>query len=328
MYQGRHSRSARNVRIAVIGAALAALLSTLIALAGCAAPASGPVAAPESISTAPVTDLTIFPFTITDDSYREVTFTVPATRVVSLAPANTEVVYALGVFDRVVGVTTWDDYPAEVAGIAKMGDFTTPNLEAIAAAQPDLILVTGGVQADVLGKLESLGAKVLVIDPTNIAGVYDGIERVSKALGIPAKGVEVVAKMKSDLTYIRAAVSAEPTVSAFIEIGWNPLYTAGPKTLLDDVLTQAGGTNVVTLTGYVGYSVEQLVKDQPSVYLGTLSSITDTATVAARPGYSAIAAVQNGRVFSLNDNLVSRPGPRLIEGVREIAKALHPSVFN
>jgi iron complex transport system substrate-binding protein len=133
--------------------------------------------------------------------------------------------------------------------------------------------------------------------------------------------------MRSDLARIRAAVSAEATKSAFIEIGWNPLFTAGPGTLLDNILTEAGGANVVTEKGYVGYSVEQLVKDQPTVYLGTHSSIGDVATMAQRPGFSALTAVSSGAVVSLDDNLVSRPGPRVVEGVLQIAKALHPDVF-
>jgi iron complex transport system substrate-binding protein len=324
MFKAWHGRAAR---LAGTGLVITAALLAAVALSGCSAPTAAPAPAPEATSTPPVTDLSIFPLTVTDDSYREVTFTVPAARIVSLAPANTEIVYALGLFDRMVGVTTYDDYPAEVANVTKVGDFTTPNLEAIAAAKPDLILVTGGVQADVLGKLQGLGAKVLVIDPKDLDGVLNGIDIVSKVLGVPAKGAEVVAKMRSDLTYIRTAVSAEPTVTAFIEIGWNPLYTAGPGTLLDDLLTAAGGANVVTQKGYVGYSVEQLLKDQPSFYLGTLGSIGDTSTVATRPGYSGLSAVKDGKVFSLDDNLVSRPGPRIIEGVREIAEILHPDVF-
>lgn len=324
MFKAWHGRAIRTVAVGVV---IMAALLVAVALSGCTAPTAAPAPAPEATSTPPVTDLSIFPLTVTDDSYREVTFTVPAARIVSLAPANTEIVYALGLFDRMVGVTTYDDYPAEVANVTKVGDFTTPNLEAIAAPKPDLILVTGGVQADVLAKLQGLGAKVLVIDPKDLDGVLNGIDIVSKALGVPAKGAEVVAKMSSDLTYIRTAVSAEPTVSAFIEIGWNPLYTAGPGTLLDDLLTAAGGANVVTQKGYVGYSVEQLLKDQPSFYLGTLGSIGDTSTVATRPGYSGLSAVKDGKVFSLDDNLVSRPGLRIIEGVREIAEILHPDVF-
>ena len=324
----KEERKVRMKRVARFGAAFACAALALTVLAGCTAPAaSTPAGTAAATSTAPVTDLSIFPLSVIDDAYREVTFTVPAQRIVSLAPANTEIVYSLGLFDRIVGVTTFDDYPAEVKDVAKVGDFTTPNLEAIAAAKPDLILVTGGVQADVLGKLQGLGAKVIVIDPKDLAGVMQGIDTVSQILGVPAKGAEVIAGMRSDLAYVRAAVSAEPTVSAFLEIGWNPLYTAGPGTLLDDVLTQAGGSNVVTQKGYVGYSVEQLIKDQPAFYLGTLSSIGDTATVASRPGYSALTAVAGGKVFSLDDNLVSRPGPRIVQGVREIAKILHPDVF-
>jgi iron complex transport system substrate-binding protein len=270
---------------------------------------------------------TTFPMTITDDASREVTFSAPPQRIVSLAPANTEIVDSLGLFDRIVGVTTYDDYPPQVKLIPKMGDFQTPNLEAIAAADPDVVLVTGGVQAEVISKLEALGAKVVVIDPTSLDGVFNSIQMVGAILGVPQKADSVVAGMQKELTYIRAAVSAEPTVTAFIEIGWNPLYTAGPGTLLDDLLTQAGGANVVKQQGYVGYSVEQLVKDQPSVYLGTLSSIGSTSALAGRPGYAALSAVKDGKVFALSDDLVSRPGPRIIQGVLEIAKALHPYVF-
>jgi iron complex transport system substrate-binding protein len=334
MFEGSRHRMERRGRIArlvVRSTTVVLLVLGLGASTGCTAPASGPssttTATAEATLTAPIIDFTIFPLTITDDAYRQVTFSKPATRVVSLAPANTEIVYSLGLFSRVVGVTTYDDYPVEVTNVAKVGDFTTPNLEAIAAAKPDLILVTGGVQADVIGKLQSIGAKVIVIDPQDLAGVYRGIETISKVMGVPSRGSDLVAKMRSDLARIRAAVSAEPTVTAFIEIGWGPLYTAGSGTLLDDLLTQAGGSNVVKEKGYVGYSVEQLVIDQPAVYLGTLSSIGDVTTLAQRPGYSAIPAVVGGKVFSLDDDLVSRPGPRIVEGVREMARALHPDVF-
>jgi iron complex transport system substrate-binding protein len=322
---GRTDRETRRVRAA---AALIALALAASALGGCISadrPGAGPT--PGSTATAPAVDLSIFPLTVTDDAFRQVTLAGPATRIVSLAPANTEIVYSLRMFEKIVGVTTYDDYPPYVANVPKVGDFTTPNLEAIAAARPDVILVTGGVQADVLGKLEGLGAKVVVIDPKDIKGVYAGVRLVARILGVPAEGEAVVADMESKLAHIRAAVSAEVPVRAFLEIGWNPLFTAGPGTLLDDVLTQAGGVNVVTEKGYVGYSVEQLVKDQPAVYLGTYSSIGDGTALIQRPGYSAVVAVKDGRVFALTDDLVSRPGPRIIDGVLEIARVLHPDLF-
>jgi iron complex transport system substrate-binding protein len=322
-----HPKAARRFARVWIAAALAALALLMLTQAGCVksgTPSAGPVAT----STVPVADLSEFPLKVTDDAFAEITFTVPPTRIVSLAPANTEIVYALGLFSHVVGVTTWDDYPAAVKDVAKVGDFTTPNLEAIAAARPDVILVTGGVQADVKSKLAALGAKVVVIDPKDLEGVYREIDLVARILGVRAEGEKVVSKMRDDLSLIRAKVSAEPKVTAFIEIGWNPLYTAGQATLLSDLLGAAGGVNVVQEKGYVGYSVEQLVKDQPDVYLGTFSSIGTETPLVARPGYAALKAVKDDRVFTLSDDLVSRPGPRIVEGVLEIAKALHPDQFS
>lgn len=315
-----HARTnARRWARLVAPMAVAALLA--LPLAGCSTPT-----ATES-APAPAKSAGAFPVTITDDASRTVTIESEPKAIVSLAPANTEIVYALGIFDRLVGVTTYDDYPAQVKDVAKVGDFTTPNLEAIAAAKPDVILITGGVQADVLSKLEGVGAKVVVIDPQDLDGVFSAIADVAKVTGTTAKGDEVVAKMKTDLADIEAQLAGTQPTPAFIEIGWNPLFTAGPGTLLDDLLTRGGGTNVVTQSGYVGYSVEQLVKDAPAVYLGTHSSIGDSAAFSKRPGYSALASVIGGKVFALDDNLVSRPGPRVIEGVRNIATALHPDSF-
>jgi len=302
-------------------------IATLLAAALLALPLAGCGAKPAQTTTAPAVKTAAFPVTITDDASRTVTIDAEPKSIVSLAPANTEIAYSLGIIDRLVGVTTWDDYPAQVKEIAKVGDFTTPNIEAIAGAQPDVILITGGVQADVLSKLEAVGAKVIVIDPQDLEGVYAAIGTVAEVTGTKAKGDEVVAGMKQDLADVTAKLAGAAPVPAFIEIGWGPLFTAGPGTLLDDLLATAGGANVVKEKGYVGYSVEQLVTDQPAVYLGTLSSIGDAKTLAKRPGYSAISAVKTGRVFALDDNLVSRPGPRVVEGVREIAAVLHPDLF-
>lgn len=312
-------RNARHARIAVI---LAAALA-LAALAGCSTPA-----AQKSAGGAKATSTgAAYPLTITDDAGRSVTIATQPKRLVSLAPANTEILYSLGKLGQVVGVTTYDDYPAQVADIAKIGDFQTPNLEAIASAKPDVIFITGGVQADVISKLEGVGGKVVVIDPRDIAGVYAAISTVGKVVGSTDRADEVVAGMKKDLAEIRTKIGSEPAVSCFVEIGWNPLYTAGPGTLIDDLVTQGGGTNVVKESGYVGYSVEQLLVDQPRVYLGTASSLTDMGTIDQRPGYKKLDAVISTRVVSLDDNLVSRPGPRIVQGVREIARALHPDRF-
>lgn len=316
-----HHPHLRITRRTILGIGL--LLAAMLALAGCSAGGRTQAARPDAAAEAPAA---AFPVTVTDDAGREVTIDAEPQRIVSLAPANTEIVYALGLLDRLVGVTTYDDYPAEVADIDKMGDFVTPNLEAITAAQPDLILATTGVQADVIEQLEGTGAAVLAVDPQTLDALYVSIETVGKATGTGDVAEDLTEAMRYRLASIAKSVSAEDPVACFVEIAQDPLFTAGKGTLLYDLIAAAGGTNVVTAEGYVGYSLEQLVTDDPTVYLATLGSMSDPADLAGRPGYDKLSAVVNGRVAVLTDNLVSRPGPRIVEGVLEIARALHPTL--
>jgi len=297
-------------------------LAIAAALAGCTASVPEPAAEPADKPVA------AFPVTITDDAGRAVTISQQPERIVSLAPANTEMLFALGAGERVVGVTSYDDYPAEVADIAKVGDFTGPNLEAVAAADPDLVLVTGGVQADVITKLEQLGATVLSIDPQTLAGLYEDITEVGTATGESAAAAKVVADMQAAVAQVEQAVSGAEKVTTFVEIGQNPLYTVGAGTLIDELVAAAGGTNVVTEAGYVPYSTEQLVKADPEVYMATLGSMSDPTALKKRAGFESLSAVKNERVYVLEDNLVSRPGPRTVLGLKQIAEALHPEAFD
>ena len=268
-----------------------------------------------------------FPVTVTDDAGREVTIDARPERIVSLAPANTEIIAALGATDRLVGVTTLCDYPPEVADIEKMGDFVQPNLEAIAAAEPDLVLVTTGVQAEIIDKLEALGASVVAVDPQSLEEVYASIATVGAAIGEPGAAEDLVESMRLQIGQVSESVESAP-VRCFIEIAQDPLFTAGAGTLLNELLEVAGGENVVTEEGYVAYSIEQLVQADPEVYLATKGSMSNPSDIEQRPGYANLAAVEAGRVAVLDDNLVSRPGPRLAEGVLQIARALHPEAFD
>lgn len=300
----------------VLKYALVVLLAVaLMVAAGCGAKDEEPAAPTAS-----------FPVTVTDDAGRSVTIDAKPERIVSLAPANTEILYSLGILERIVGVTTFDDYPPEVTAIEKVGDFVTPNLEAITAAEPDLILATTGIQADVIAQLEQTGATVVAIDPQSLEALYTSITTIGTVTGEPAAAATVIADMRSELELIQDAIDAAP-VRCFIEIAQEPLFTAGAGTLINDVIDQAGGENVVAEEGYVAYSLEQLLTDDPEVYLATKGSMSDPTQINARAGYSALAAVKNGRVYVLDDNLVSRPGPRLIQGIRQVAEALHPDAF-
>jgi len=266
-----------------------------------------------------------FPVTLTDDSSRTVTVNKRPERIVSLAPANTEIVAALGLEDKVVGVTTYCDYPPSVKQLPKIGDFMNPNVEAIAAAKPDLILVTTGVQADVLTKLEALGAPVIAIDPATVDGVLADIEKVGSATGKKAEAKGLTAKMRGQIAALAKGIEGAKPVSVFMEIGQNPLYAVGTGTLLDDLVKRAGGTNIVAKPGYVAYSNEQVLKDDPDVYLATLGSMGDPKNIE-KGQLAALRAAKEKRVYVLDENLVTRPGPRIAEGLLTVAKALHPNV--
>ncbi len=305
------------------GALLAlALVAATLPIVGC----DGTPEA-ESLVETPSEAAPAFPVTVTDDAGREVTVEAEPMRIVSLAPSNTEIVAAIGLMDRLVGVTSFCDYPPEVASVDVVGDFANPNLEAVAAAKPDLVLATAGVQADVIVQLENLGTVVVAVDPVDLESLFVSIEMVGTVIGTRESADTLVSSMRSELDAIDAAIGEAEPVRCFLEIAQDPLFTAGPGTLLHDLITAAGGANVVTQEGYVGYSVEQLVADDPAVYMATLGSMSDPAELDSRPGYGEIEAVKTGRVYVLDDNLVSRPGPRVVEGVRLIAQALHPDAF-
>lgn len=309
------------VRRTALGTLLAAAALCLAVASGCA-PAS-----PEQPAPVPPSTTVEYPVTVTDDAGRVVTVDAEPQRVVSLAPANTEILFAVGAGDRVVGVTTYDDYPAQVADIDKVGDFAGPNIEAVAAANPDVVFVTTGVQADVITKLEELGAVVIAIDPQTLDSVYENIAEVSLVMNRVDEGEIVIAEMRDVVEDIATRLQGVTPATCFVEIAQNPLFTAGKNTLIDELITLAGGTNVVEAEGWVPYSVEEVIKADPSVYMATLGSMSDPAELEKRPGFKDLAAVKAGRVHVLEDNLVSRPGPRIVEGLRIIAQALHPQVF-
>ncbi|MBS3956473.1 MAG: cobalamin-binding protein [Clostridiales bacterium] len=314
-----------NDRIYRMARLFAALAVVMLPLSACASP--GPAPDADAPVAAPIEAVVEFPVTVTDDTGREVTIETEPARIVSLAPANTEILAELGLLDRIVGVTSYDDYPAEVADIEVVGDFVGPNLEAVAAADPDLVVATGGVQGDVIIQLEELGATVIAVDPADLEGLFDSIEMLGAATGTAQQASDLTVSMRADLEAVSAALGDVEPVRCFIEIAQNPLFTAGTGTLLNDLINAAGGVNVVTESGWVAYSLEQLVTEDPEVYLATLGSMSDPDDLAGRPGYAELTAVKSGRVHVLDDNLVSRPGPRVVEGVRAIAEALHPEAF-
>jgi iron complex transport system substrate-binding protein len=318
MNSDRHPR----LRALAAAAALGAFLLALAVLAACGSSGGA------SSSASPVAAAT-GSVTVTDDSGHQVTLAKPAVRVVSLAPANTEIAFALGAGGKLVAGTSYDDYPAAAKALPKIGDFQSPSVEKIVSFQPDLVLAAGGIQAGLRTKLENLGIKVFVVDPSTLDAVYTDLTSLGQLMGVSPQATKVVADMKQRAAVVEQKVAGLSKPTVFVEIYSKPLMTAGKGTFIDNLVGLAGGTNIGSAAGagYPAFSSEVLFKDNPDVYIATTGSMASPTQIAKRSGYDGLKAVKDGRVYVIEDNLLVRSGPRLVDGLEQLAQAIHPEVF-
>lgn len=269
--------------------------------------------------------------TVTDDSGAELTLENNPERIVSLTPSNTEILFALGLGDRVVGVTTYCDYPEEVNEKTKIGDLQG-NVEEIVALEPDLVVSKAILNDDVVSKLRNLNIPVLCVNPESLDGVYRAIELISKVTGTESSGDKLSSEMKERIEAVEQKVASIPEaerLKVFIEVGNEPLYTAGTKSSVDELLSLAGGINIAgDVEGYQMYSLESVVKNNPDAILALDSYYVDVeAEIKKRSGWDTIKAVQEDNLIIDLDNLLNRPGPRSADAVETIAKELYPDLF-
>ncbi len=304
---------------------MAGLVALLLALSGCTKASS----APDAASSKPVSSA--FPMTITDDDGVKVTIDHAPTRIVTFAPSMTEIVYALGLGDEVVGVSgPYDNYPSQAATVEQVGgagDFgVDPDVEKVVALQPDLFLtIAGGDQWKV--KLRDLGIPVVTLNATGFDDLVHDIRTVGTVTGAVQPADALATKMEADGKAVTAQVAAEPAVSCFYEVYFPPLTTVGPNTFIYDLLERAGCDPVSSAakSDYPEWSVDDLVAEGPAVYIATDESGVDVRQISKRAGFSAIPAIANGRVVIVTSDLISRPGPRVVEGLQQLADALHPA---
>jgi iron complex transport system substrate-binding protein len=313
-------------RIGRLTAALLLLSVTLavgvIALSACGSGSTGSTASSSPSAAASAAG----PITVTDDSGTQVTLDQAATRIVSLAPANTEIAYAIGAGDKMVAGTSYDDYPEEAKALPKIGDFANPNIEKIASYSPDLVLAAGGIQDKLRSKLEALGMKVYVVDPKTYDGTIATIENVGKLAGTEAAATAVADKMTAAEKQVQAKASGLMPASTFLEIYSKPLMTAGSGTFIDDMITIAGGENIGAQAGagFPNFSTEVLVKDDPQVYIADSGSMSAPGDINKRAGFAELTAVKEGHVYVIEDSIIARPGPRLAQGLVALAGMIHP----
>ena len=272
-----------------------------------------------------------FPVTVEDSLGRTVEIKEEPQQIGSMVPSVTETIFAVGAGNRVVGVSTADDYPQEVESIEKIGDYQQVNAEKIASLETDLLFLSFDSTTKEQAKdLENkTGAKALVINPTTVEEAIQSISTVGRAVGNTEKAQVVEERLQSELDQLKSKIEGLPEPTLFYELGYDPLFTVGPGSFVNDAIKIAGGKNVAAdaQQAYPQYSVEKLLEDDPEYYLAGKSSGVTVEDIVGRQPYSSLRAVQQNKVFVVNDDLVNRPGPRIVEGVREIAETIHPQAF-
>ena len=279
---------------------------------------------------------TDFPVTLIDDLGRSVTLTRAPQRIVSLAPSNTEILFAIGAGPQVVGVTDFCDYPPEVSKLPRIGGIVPGSLsvERVVSLRPDLVLSLGSLQRPVIDALARLGIPVFALDPGSVEQVYENIRKAGRLTGHPDAAEAVVQTMQQRVQALRrrlADIPYEQRVRVFYEVWDNPLMTAGPGTFIGQLIELAGGINVFAdvRQEWPQVSLEELVRRDPDVILGPATHGSGLALeqLRRRPGWQTLRAVRAGRVYVIEDNLISRPGPRLVQGLEQVARALYPQRF-
>jgi len=308
---------------------IAFLIASLLLVASCAG--SG-TAGPSATATTAVTasrTAAAFPASVTDFQNRSVAISKRPERIVSIGPSNTEFLFALGAGDRVVGDDDFSDEPAAAKTKEHVGGVKV-NLEKVASLRPDLI-ITVKFSDGTIEALTQLGAAVLVVDPQGLPDVAKTAILLGQAVG--ADGRTLAGDIQKQIDAVSAKTQAAAKPHVFHEVDASDLtkmYTVGPNSFIDDLIKVAGGVNIAVgaKTQYPTISAEEVVKADPEiVVLGDSGYGTTVDEVAARPGWSAMSAVKNKRVYPVPGNLFSRPGPRVGTAALEYAKLVHPELF-
>jgi iron complex transport system substrate-binding protein len=275
-----------------------------------------------------------FPLTITDSLERDVVISRQPETIISLAPSNTEILFALGLGDRVIAVSEYCNYPPEAQNRTKIGGFSTVNIEKVVDLEPDLVLATCGVQEAIVEELEGLGLTVIALDAKNTEDVIKNIRLVGKATGQLEIAEELARKMEQRIKAVTDKTRDLPDnqkPKVFYETWNDPLMTVGLGTFIHHLIHLAGGVNIAldSKTEYPVYNLELLIERNPEVIiisLGHGNSTTSVEEVKRREGWQIIDAVKNNRVYGINADIIARTGPRIVDALEEIAGYIHPEL--
>lgn len=270
-----------------------------------------------------------YPLTIKDSYNRDVTIDKEPQRIISLAPNITEVIGVLNKLDKLVGRTNYCDYPVEVQNIKSIGTLKDPSIETIVELKPDIVIASTHFSKEVLSKLESLNIKVVVLyGEETFDGVYSTINKVASILNIKEAANKVVSNMKAKVATVKEKIKDKNKPSVYYVVGYGKYgdFTSGKDTFINQIIEMAGAKNTADdVTGWK-YSVEKLVEKNPDMLI---CSKYDNAKngIKTTPGYKELNAVKTSKLFEIDNNLLDRQGPRIADGLEQMAKIIHPEAF-
>jgi len=316
-----------------------ALLLILVVVAACGggdASTVPSVAPSEAVAPpSPSPSVAAFPVTLTDDEGTEVTIDAEPQRIASLTPANTEIAFALGLGDRVVATDDGSDTPAEAVDLPDVATFESVDVEAIVGAEVDLVLAggLGFTNAEAIVQLRDLGVPVVVLYAPSVEGVYEDIQLVGDATGTADVADDLVTDLRTEMDGIAAAVADGEHPRVFYEVGYTDatgeIFAPADQSFVAEMVTMAGG-DVITTGDPASYAIplEALIEADPElIVLGTNPFYMPTPDqVAARPGWDVMTAVKEGAIVPVQDTEITRPGPRLPTGLRNLAAVIRPDV--
>ncbi len=322
-----------------IGALLSVILLVLVACTGgtaSVAPSASAVAVASATaaptSTPVPTPAPAFPAALTDDEGTAVSLKAEPQKIVSLTPATTEILFALGAGPRVVATTDFDDYPPAAVALPDVASYTSVDVEKIVGLGADLVIAGGNSFNDpaAIAKLREVGVPVLVVYAPDTAGVLKDIELVGKAVGLSSEAADMTATMQAGFDAVSAATAGLPKPRTFYELDTStgPIYTVADGSFSAEMVALAGGDPITTgsKTDFA-IPLEKLITADPElILLGDGAYGVTADQVKARSGWNVMTAVKNDAIRPVNDLIITRPGPRLVDGLRELATAIHPDL--
>ena len=272
--------------------------------------------------------------TYVDDIGRNVQIKVIPQRIISLSPSNTEMVYALGLQDKLVGVTSYDNYPPDAKNKPIVSDYSTVDLEKIVNAKPDLVLADSIHKNDAIPALEKLGITVYAMTPNDVDGIFNEIKALGQITGKTQAADNLISNLKTRIQDVadKTAKLTDTQKPRVLFVTWHdPIWTAGSDTMMQYLINEAGGTNIASdLNGYATITLESVIQRNPQVIVVMSSMGAQNASldyVMSNEQFKSTDAVKNGRVYEIDADIFGRTTPRIVDGLETLAKLIHPELF-